>query len=156
MVAGALCWNQVSGSGSRPNHPGDVICDDWLGECKTHCRPNQPIKFVLDVWMKLCDEATSQFKRPAYFVDDGSQRSDKTWVMILDTFDFEGMGCAYVPFPTRVNDCSISFDSDLMNKFVDQQSSKYSCDMCAMHTRFGRFRIVITTLNQFSAEWMSL
>lgn len=82
-VANFLGWSRVSGSGARPNHPGDIVSEEWLGECKTHIRRGEKIKFEYKVWRKLLDEASSQFKRPAYFSDDGSQSVGTTWVMFL-------------------------------------------------------------------------
>lgn len=81
-IATYLNWVQISGSGSRPLHPGDIADKKWLGECKTHTTPGHRIVFSFDVWDKLEREAISQFKRPALFVDDGSQKLSKTWVMV--------------------------------------------------------------------------
>ena len=89
LIAHYLGWKQVSGSGSRPMHPGDVVSDNWLGECKTHLSAGNIIAFKFDVWDKLADEAISQFKLPALFVDDGSQTVDKTFVMIEMPPDLE-------------------------------------------------------------------
>lgn len=82
MVASYLGWRQVTGSGARPNHPGDVISDSWLGECKTHATKKKTVVFILDFWDKIADEAASRFKRPALFVDDGTQKAENTLVMI--------------------------------------------------------------------------
>ena len=82
LIARYLNWKQVSGSGARPLQPGDVICDEWLGECKTYITSGHPIIFKFDVWDKLEEEAISQFKTPALFVDDGSQTIDSTFVLI--------------------------------------------------------------------------
>ena len=81
QIADALGWHQVSGSGARNLHPGDVISDDWMGECKTHTKPGNKIVFDFKVWEKIRDEAISQFKYAVLFSDDGSQRLDKTWCM---------------------------------------------------------------------------
>ena len=80
-VADFLDWSRVSGSGARPTHPGDIVSDEWLGECKTHTSRGQKVKFEYKVWAKLVDEAASQFKSPAYFSDDGSQFVENCWVM---------------------------------------------------------------------------
>lgn len=80
-IAHALGWEVVSGSGARPTVPGDIISDDWLGECKTHVTSGQSISFVTDVWKKICDEAMMKHRKPALFVDDGSQNVKKTWVV---------------------------------------------------------------------------
>lgn len=81
-VADALGWKTVSASGSRPGHPGDVISDEWLVECKTHVKQQNKITFKLDVWDKLVIEATSVFKYPVLIVDDGSQKLSNTWCLI--------------------------------------------------------------------------
>lgn len=81
MIAKFLGWKQVTGSGSRPNFPGDIVGEEWMGECKTHTSPNHRIIFKKSVWDKICEEANSRFKFPAYFTDDGSQKSYNTWVL---------------------------------------------------------------------------
>ena len=87
-IAKYLNWTQTSGSGARPLYPGDIFSRNWLGECKTHESPGHSIVFVFDVWDKIEKEASSQFKNPALFVDDGSQSIEKTWVMFkLQNYD---------------------------------------------------------------------
>lgn len=81
-VAEALGWERVVASGARDFHPGDVRSDLWLGECKTHTSQEHKIFFSQDVWNKLSAEALSQFRFPVMFVDDGSQRLDRTWVLL--------------------------------------------------------------------------
>lgn len=78
-IASYLDWDVVTGSGARDHHPGDLISEEWLGECKTHVSPGQKIIFNYKVWKKISDEAKSKFRYPALFVDDGSQRLDRTW-----------------------------------------------------------------------------
>lgn len=80
-IARYLGWGRVAGSGARPTMPGDISGNDWLGECKTHNSPFTKIRFQLTVWNKIADEAASKFKQPAYFSDDGSQTTAKTWVI---------------------------------------------------------------------------
>lgn len=80
-IASALGWEVVSGSGARPCVPGDIISDDWLGECKTHVDSGKPIAFNYKVWLKICDEAAMKHRSPALFVDDGSQSLANTWVL---------------------------------------------------------------------------
>ena len=79
LVASYLGWNLVTGSGARPNHPGDVISDEWLGECKTHTTEGHDIYFNFEVFQKIIDEASSQFKKAVLFTDDGSQKANHTW-----------------------------------------------------------------------------
>ena len=82
MIADYLNWKVVVGSGSRACHPGDIISDDWLGECKTHTKVDQPVFFSSDVWTKICNEASFQHRNPVLFSDDGSQKINRTWCMI--------------------------------------------------------------------------
>jgi hypothetical protein len=81
MIAEYLGWKQISGSGARPFAPGDINADQWLGECKTHITPGHKIHFDIKIWNKIAEESASQFKQPAYFVDDGSQKINRTWVI---------------------------------------------------------------------------
>lgn len=80
-IADYLGWDVVAGSGAASCRPGDISSPDWLGECKTHVSPGKRIEFKLSVWTKIKDEAVSRFKLPALFVDDGSQKLTRTWVM---------------------------------------------------------------------------
>ena len=80
-IADALGWSVVSGSGSRHLNPGDVISENWMGECKTHVNHGHRIKFDLDVWIKIQQEAKSRFKYPVLFSDDGTQNLSHTWAM---------------------------------------------------------------------------
>lgn len=75
-------WRQVTGSGARPNFPGDVLSKDWLVECKTHTKPNQKLIFVFKVWDKIFYEASGIFRKPVLVTDDGSQRLEKTYCMV--------------------------------------------------------------------------
>lgn len=81
MIADQLSWRVVSGSGARDCYPGDVVSDSWLGECKTHTEVSDRVCFVKSHWTKICKEASSKFKYPALFVDNGSQKSAHTWVI---------------------------------------------------------------------------
>ena len=89
MISNYLGWRRIPGSGARPFAPGDISSKHWLGECKTHTEPEHNIIFKLDVWDKICDEAASRFKRPALFVDDGSQTVKNTYCMFDATADLE-------------------------------------------------------------------
>jgi len=88
-ISGSLGWKRVSGSGARSCLPGDVEGMEWLGECKTHVKRIPQVVFQYDHWKKICEEATSKFKRPVLFVDDGSQLLEYTWCLI-PAFDHEG------------------------------------------------------------------
>ena len=82
MIADYLGWKQVVGSGSRPFTPGDVGSYVWLGECKTHDTEKPNIVFLKRHWLKICSEADSRHRRPILFTDNGTQRSENTWVML--------------------------------------------------------------------------
>ena len=113
----ALGWKRVSGSGSRPGVPGDIEGPEWLGECKTHMSRTNRVKFCSDVWDKIADEAAAKFKRPALFVDDGSQLLDYTWVLIL-ACDHPGTG---IPYPPQSREISQGTDIS----FVDRSLKTY-------------------------------
>lgn len=81
-VAKYLGWKVVSGSGARPFHVGDVVSEDWLGECKTHNTSRNAITFNLNVLKKISDEAMSKHRFPVLIVDDGSQQVDNTWCCV--------------------------------------------------------------------------
>lgn len=80
-IADFLNWKQVTGSGARPTVTGDVESETWLGECKTHTVPGNKIHFDSKIWLKVVDEAAAKFRLAAYFVDDGSQKLSRTWVI---------------------------------------------------------------------------
>lgn len=82
VISKYLGWKQVSGSGNRHFHPGDIVCSKWLGECKTHTQISSVISFKFADWDKIEKEANSQFKLPVLFTDNGSQIVYNTYVMI--------------------------------------------------------------------------
>lgn len=85
-IADYLGWSVVVGSGARDFHPGDIISEDFLGECKTHTAPKNKITITKSVWCKIQMEAESKFKRPVLFVDDGTQSIKNTWCVIPARF----------------------------------------------------------------------
>lgn len=82
MIAEKLGWTVVAGSGAAACHPGDVIGDDWLGECKTHTTPGHKLFFSKSVWDKIKNEAMIKRRFPILFVDDGTQKSNHTWCLL--------------------------------------------------------------------------
>lgn len=82
MIADYLGWKVVSGSGSRAFNPGDVIAENYLGECKTSEVESDRIIVIKSHLMKICDEAMSVHKIPVLFVDNGTQRSDSTFCVL--------------------------------------------------------------------------
>lgn len=75
-------WSVVAGSGAAPTVPGDVIGDDWLLECKTHVEPTTKIKFMEKHWVKIKIESVVKHRSPALVTDNGTQKSDHTWVLL--------------------------------------------------------------------------
>lgn len=120
-IAKYLGWKVVSGSGARDCHPGDVKSDEWLGECKTHTQAGINIKFVYTVWKKICAEAESQFKVPVLFVDDGSQRLDKTWCLFPYKLRLSQCNCMIVPLQDYIlrSRTNICFGTEYAHKVYD-------------------------------------
>lgn len=81
-IARFLGWSTVSGSGARPNRPGDVQSseDGFLVECKTHMK-RHACEFKKATWDKIKMEATSMFREPLYITDSGTQWIKDTWAM---------------------------------------------------------------------------
>lgn len=82
MVADYMGWRVVSGSGSCPFKPGDITSDYFLVECKTHIAPQTNVVFKKSHWDKIQIESQSTSKHPILVTDDGTQKSDHTWVML--------------------------------------------------------------------------
>lgn len=82
MVAKYMGWKVVTGSGSRPFAPGDVSSYNFLVECKTHNVEQENIVFYKKHWIKISEEAQAKHKYPVLVVDNGTQTSDNTWVML--------------------------------------------------------------------------
>lgn len=112
ILASSLGWHVVSGSGSRNLKPGDIVSNEWLGECKTHVEPNKRIKFVYSIWNKIVDEASFVRKFPVLFVDDGSQKPSSTWCI---TTVLPPKPHIVMTYPFKTNSSSFSFEhSDLL------------------------------------------
>ena len=82
MVADYMGWKVVAGSGSRPFTPGDVSGEHFLVECKTHITEKSNIIFYKKHWVKISEEARALNRYPVLIVDNGTQKSQNTWVMI--------------------------------------------------------------------------
>lgn len=139
MIATYLDWKQVVGSGSRPTFTGDVISDEWLGECKTHTKPDHKIVFDIKVWNKIVSEASAKFKQPAYFVDDGSQKSARTWVMFM-AMDLSSR-FAVIDYPYLINSTTTFIHNDMKARTPENQIYKL---------KFGEYIVCISTLETFS------
>lgn len=90
MVAKYMGWKVVAGSGARPFTPGDVFNEHFLVECKTHTEEQPKVVFYRDHWKKISEEARAKNRNPVLIVDNGTQRSQNTWVaMSLKSLPFE-------------------------------------------------------------------
>lgn len=81
MIADYLGWTVVSASGARPFNPGDIQSMMWLGECKTHVTVKDKVSIKKSVWEKITNEAQSVLRKPALFIDNGSQKVEDTYVL---------------------------------------------------------------------------
>lgn len=140
MIADYLEWHQVVGSGARPTFTGDVEGLDWLGECKTHVSPGHKILFDINVFDKIVKEASAKFKQPAYFVDDGSQKISKTWVVCLD----RDLSSNYTvePYPLKHNSSkNLIFDHEELKSYLPE--------MGLFRLKLGQYNILLTSLEFF-------
>lgn len=85
-IADFLGWRVVSGSGARDFHPGDIIADEYLGECKTHTSEKSRLHIYSSVWNKISEEANSSFRKPVLFFDNGTQKLNSTWCVFPKKF----------------------------------------------------------------------
>ena len=110
MIANLLGWSVVAGSGAAACFPGDVISDEWLGECKTHVDPGHKIFFSKSVWDKIKEEASVKNRFPVLFTDDGTQKDRRTWCLCMrDRLEMEDV--YFEPMIKGINK-NISFDHD--------------------------------------------
>lgn len=146
MIAKFLGWSVVSGSGASNCHPGDLISDEWLGECKTHISPGKRIQFNFKVWSKICEEASSKFRYPVLFVDDGSQKLANTWVM----FPYHLASCPNIRIVTTeiTGKSNLSFDhSDMLTTYVEHQEC--SDDLTVLSVVVNGKRVGICPISSF-------
>jgi hypothetical protein len=138
MIADYLGWSRVVGSGARPTFTGDVIAAEWLGECKTHVKPGHKILFDTKVWNKIVSEASAKFKQPAYFVDDGSQKDIRTWVMFMD----RSLSSKYhvADYPYKINNTTT---------FVHSEMKAITPEMTVYRLHFDSYDVMIATLETF-------
>lgn len=147
QIAEFLGWRRVAGSGARPNAPGDIAGPEWLGECKTHVTAGHKIHFDLKIWNKIAEEAASQFKEPAYFVDDGSQRISRTWV-IFYVHDFG----SNVLINHRSELCvknAVNFNSDALIQDMVNVLNGNKASYLVYQFRLGSRFVMLTDLTTF-------
>ena len=137
-IADYLDWHRVTGSGAVPLLTGDIESSEWLGECKTHVKDGQLIRFDSEVLDKIVSEASAKFKQPAYFVDDGSQRVSRTWVMFL----YRDLSSNFVieEYPYKVGKTTTYYHNEL-------------AEITPNHTfyrlQFGKYKVLVTRLDTF-------
>lgn len=148
MIADFLGWKVVTGSGARAGHPGDIIGDDWLGECKTHVTPNHPIFFSSVVWSKIQVEAIAQHRSPVLFTDDGSQLISNTWCifpffLVDDGWRRERMKNSFkINFKMNHSDLEKLYPTDdILNGIIDEP-------ICYL-MKFGGYNVAILPLLLF-------
>jgi len=125
MIAADLGWAVVAGSGAAPCTPGDIISDDWLGECKTH-EDKHKIFFDYAVWGKIKEEAMMKHRKPVLFVDDGSQRLDRTWcVCSAATFNLTSLVIVPLYVSIRKN---ITFSHGTAHEHLRKEGKKILTD----------------------------
>ena len=145
-IANFLGWKVVSGSGARDLSPGDIIGESFLGECKTHVKPTDTIVFFADVWKKICEEASSRFKYPALFVDNGTQSIEDTWVVTLP-HSVNITRCTNYKLPIIV-DVNISFKLDYLESIVKQINSTYNT-ITAFSAQLAGTDVVVMRIEDF-------
>lgn len=151
MIADYLGWSVVSGSGAAACYPGDVISDDWLGECKTHVTRGQNIFFSKSVWKKICDEAMVKRRYPVLFTDDGSQQISRTWCMI-SLNQIHGKSCRHIhPISLQKSGkaASISFKHSDMYEVFEKESKDFPDTYTVFIGGWPEYDVVIVPLEVF-------
>jgi len=150
MIAEYLGWSVVAGSGAAACFPGDVISDDWLGECKTHVERGAKIFFSKSVWNKIKDEASVKRRYPVLFTDDGSQKADRTWCLFgVNRLDLESFHLFPILPGVKVN---ISISHQVLNDLYKENSVKCigSDKICALTVNWSGEEIAILPLEAFA------
>lgn len=134
MIAEYLGWGQVTGSGARPFAPGDVNSYNWLGECKTHDTEKSNIIFLKTHWFKISEEAGAKHRYPVLFVDNGTQSSNKTWVMTnLSIFDPATLNVVDGLKNTSTKGNSLTFDIDTATALYKQSAAENKVNVFTIH-----------------------
>ena len=147
MVATKLGWKVVAGSGAAACFPGDVIGDDWLGECKTHMSSGQKIFFKRSHWDKIKEEAIMKHRHPVLITDDGTQKERATWCLCMQS-SLEGDHIHTVGLTTGVN-VNISLDDTSMKEIVKDTMRNHPGDNCIFIATWGKDPVAICTLSTF-------
>ena len=149
-IAEELDWSVVSGSGARPHDPGDIISDDWLGECKTHTS-ECPVFFDIDVWAKINEESFSRHRSPVLFVDNGTQLTRNCWCICRENaLDTDEMILVDYPFKIVKH---IQFNHETTYEILDslcrECSSDYDVDKISFKLTWGRDSVLLMPFNTF-------
>lgn len=144
MVADFMGWDVVSGSGARPFAPGDVKNDYYLVECKTHVDEKNNIIFYKKHWIKILTESQSIHKYPALIVDNGTQKSQNTWVMIPRSV-----------LPTNTNIIAGAINTSKKDTtFTFNHNNTYS--LYKSNYKFGRINCISTWFDNYEVAILSL
>ena len=143
MVASFLGWSIVTGSGSRPFHPGDVGDEYYLGECKTSEVETDRIKIMKSHWQKISNEAMGAHKIPVLFVDNGTQKPDGTFCVMRRLRNIS----AEIYPDIRISGSSASFSMKSVLPFMSEHCHRFAADI------FGE-SLVVFTLSEFK-EYIS-
>ena len=152
MIADILGWQVVAGSGAAKCHPGDVIGDEWLGECKTHTSSGHAIFFSYSVWSKICEEAMIKHRYPVLFTDDGSQKSDKTWCLI-DSKTLVGKDIVQLDICREHNinhSVNISFNNAVLASLQIAYSDTNPGSLCGFKVKWHNSDVCILSLDTFA------
>lgn len=146
LVSEYLGWDTVSGSGAR-FHPGDLTCEQWLGECKSHVNAQDRIVFNLSVWNKISTEAMSLFKKPAYFVNDGSLDVKSTWVM----FRIQELPEHIMMKMDNDSIKSLSFSNSEMLSALDHVKSMRKPNPIVISSKLESYQVYVANLVDFKS-----
>ena len=135
-----------------------------LENARPHTVRKDDISFMATHWLKICNEAESQFKYPALFVDDGSQKLDHTWVMFRDKvfLDPNKIVADETTHPELAGylhgTVNLKFNRKNLQMFYDQlQSIKEKAGMdnqfIVIHAKFSNEIVAIMPLPEFSERF---
>lgn len=143
QISKYLGWKPTPASGARPFNPGDIISEDYMGECKTHTKQVRRVEFVKAVWEKIESEAMSSFKTPVLLVDNGTQDIKQTWCMV----------------PIRVVAKDLSYVDNTEMKLLRESGKKFSFKPSDwiekmqnseyLRLRWGKHDVAVLTLTTF-------
>lgn len=150
MVADYMDWKVVSGSGARPFRPGDIGSDHFLVECKTHVEYQDNITFYKKHWTKICTEARSVNKYPVLVTDNGTQKSQYTWVMVPNSLIIsESIDNRLDTINTSTSGNTIKFKHELASSLYKEGKGQY------FSAKFDDSNLLIMPLSTFRDFYQS-